>query len=187
MKGIFLTVLLAVLPAFLAAGAALAVDVPLEKVNLGLKAGVINFTDAAAEDLDVENGPYLGMEGFYGIADRLWLGGEVGYAQSEGSIPLVETELTYIPIELNLKYAAAATPLVAFALGGGVSYNFVRLELDCLGACFAEEEDWLAGAQLFGGIHFNYPRLLLGVEGKYQVTEEDLDNWRLTGQAGYKF
>lgn len=79
------------------------------------------------------------------------------------------------------------SPLLAYTLGGGVSYNFVRFETDCLGVCFAEEEDWLAGVQLFGGIHLNYPKYLIGMEGKYQVTEEDLDNWRLTAQAGYRF
>ena len=121
------------------------------------------------------------------ISDRLYLGGEVGYARTEGSIPLVETELTYVPIELNLKYARAANPIVAIAYGGGVSYNFVEVEQNCLGTCFAEEKEWLLGAQVFGGIHLNFTRVILGAEAKYQLTEEDLDNWRLAVQAGYKF
>lgn len=185
MKRIFLIVLFALLPTLLTQAAEAA---GMAEVTFGLKTGIIGFTSAAAEDLDVDSGPYLGLEAFQRISERFHLGGELGYARSSGSIPLVETELTYVPIELNLKYAAAMTPLVDFTLGGGFSYNYVRFEADCLGTCFDSDEDWHPGLQLFGGVQFNALRFLLGVEGKYQVSEErDLDNWRLTAQAGYRF
>ena len=188
MKRIVLIVLLAVLPAGFVATAAQAEEASLEEVTLGLKAGMIGFTSTAAEELDIDSGPYLGLEVFRKISERLHLGGELGYARSSGSIPLVKTELTYVPIELNLKYAAAVTPWADFTLGGGFSYNYVKFEADCLGNCFDSEEDWHPGLQLFGGARLNVLRFLLGVEGKYQVSEErDLDNWRLTAQAGYRF
>lgn len=186
MKRSLLIVLLALL-ATTFAGVALAGEVRPEPVTWALKAGVIGFTADAAEALDVDGGPYLGVEAFTRIAERLQFGGEVGYARSEGSIPQVTTELTYIPVELNLRYAAAATPLLTFTLGGGVSYSYVRFAADCADVCFAKDDDWLAGVQLFGGARFNHPRYLLGLEGKVQVTEEDLDNWRLAAQAGYRF
>jgi hypothetical protein len=186
-KRIFQLVLFAVLPALFAAGAQ-AAEAGMAGVTLGLKAGVIGFTSTAAEDLGVDSGPYLGLEAFRRISERLSLGGELGYARSSGSIPLVKTELTYVPIELNLKYAAAASPWVDFTLGGGISYNYVRFEADCLGICFDSVEDWHPGLQLFGGVQLNAPPYLLGAEGKVQVSEEkDLDNWRLTAQAGYRF
>ena len=181
---IFLLMLFALLPALSAQAAAAFMD----QVTFGLKTGVIGFTSPAAEDLDVESGPYLGLEAFQRISERLHLGGELGYARSSGSIPLVKTELTYVPIELNLKYAGAVTPQVDFTLGSGVSYNYARFEADCLGTCFAATEEWRPGLQLFGGVRFNAPPYLLGMEGKMQVSEEkDLDNWRLTAQAGYRF
>lgn len=183
-KRIFQLVLFAVLPAL----AAQATEIGMDEVIFGLKAGTIGFTSVAAEDLDVDSGPYLGLEAYRQISERLHLGGELGYARSSGSIPLVKTELTYVPIELNLKYAAIATPWVDFTLGGGFSYNYVRFEVDCFGTCFDADEDWHPGLQFFGGARFNALRFLLGVEGKYQVSEEqDLDNWRLTAQAGYQF
>jgi hypothetical protein len=188
MKRIVLIVLFTLLPALIAARATQAGEADMEEVTLGLKAGMIGFTSTAAEELDIDSGPYLGLEAFRKISERLHLGGELGYARSSGSIPLVKTELTYVPIELNLKYAAVATPWVDFTLGGGFSYNYVKFEADCLGNCFDSEEDWHPGLQLFGGARFNVLRFLLGVEGKYQVSEErDLDNWRLTAQAGYRF
>jgi hypothetical protein len=190
MKRILLIVLLAVLPTFCAAGPTQAGNILMEPgTSYNFKTGAIGFFSDAAADLDVESAPYLGLEAFRRISDRLHLGGELGYARSTGSLPLVETELTYVPIELNLKYAAAMTPLLDFTLGGGVSYNYVKFTTDCLGTCFAAEENWHPGLQLFGGIQLNALRyLLLGVEGKVQVSEEeDLDNWRLTAQAGYRF
>ena len=188
MRRIVLIVLLAVLPAGFVAKTAQTEETSLEEVTLGLKVGMIGFTSTAADELNVDSGPYVGLEAFRKISERLHLGGEIGYARSSGSIPLVETELTYVPIELNLKYAAAVTQRMDFTLGGGFSYNYVRFEADCLGTCFDSEEDWHPGLQLFGGVQFNALRFLLGVEGKYQVSEErDLDNWRLTAQAGYRF
>jgi hypothetical protein len=190
MKKRLLLVLLVVLPTCFAAGPAQAGNILLEPgTSYNLKTGAIGFFSGAAADLAVESAPYLGLEAFRQISDRLHLGGELGYARSSGSIPLVKTELTYVPIELNLKYAATVAPLLDFTLGGGFSYNYVRFTADCLGTCFAAEEEWHPGIQLFGGIQLNALRyLLLGVEGKVQVNEEkDLDNWRLTAQAGYRF
>jgi opacity protein-like surface antigen len=188
MQRIFLLVLFALLQAGFVASAAQGEETNLKEVTLGAKAGTIGFFSGAAEDLDIDSAPYLGLEAFWRISDHLHLGGEIGYARSRGSIPLVKTELTYVPIELNLKSAAPLTPWLDFILGGGVSYNYVRFEADCLGTCFAAEEDWHPGLQLFGGVQYNAAHITLGVEGKVQVSEEeDLDNWRLTAQAGYRF
>jgi len=188
MQRIVLLVLVIALTALFTASAALAEETGLEEMTLGAKAGTIGFFSGAAEDLDVDSAPYLGLEAFWRISDRLHLGGELGYARSRGSIPLVKTELTYVPIELNLKSAAPLTPWLDFNLGGGFSYNYVRFESDCLGTCFASDEDWHPGLQLFGGVQYNTPHIILGVEGKVQVSEEeDLDNWRLSAQAGYRF
>lgn len=183
-KSIIQFVLYAVLPVLLVQAAQAA----MEGITLGLKAGTISFHSGAAEDLDVDSGSYLGVEAYRQVSDRLRLGGEVGYTRRGGSIPLVKTELTYIPIELNLKSAAALTPRLNFTLGGGISYNYARFTADCRGTCFAADEDWHPALQFFGGVEFNILRFLLGMEGKYQASEErDLDNWRLTAQAGYQF
>lgn len=188
MQRTFLIILFMLLPALFAANALQAGETGTGGMTLGIKTGNINFFSGAAEDLDVDSGPYLGLEAYRQISDRLHLGGEIGYTRRSGSIPLLKTEQTYVPIELNLKSAVAMTPRVDFILGGGISYNYARFEADCLGTCFAADEDWHPGLQLFSGLQFNVLRFLFGVEGKVQVSEEeDLDNWRLSAQAGYRF
>lgn len=159
---------------------------PAER-TFGLKAGAIGFTEGAAASLDLERGSYLGAEVYGRIAERLSLGGEIGYSRLEGSIPLVENELTYIPVELNLKYSGEIRSELDYFLGAGLSYSFVELEQDCQGTCFAEDEDWVAGAQLFGGVELRLRKWLFDLEGKYQLSEKDLDNWRMTGKAGFVF
>ena len=77
---------------------------PLGVGNLALKVDYISFTENDLEDLDVDSGLYLGIEGFGEVTPNLYLGLEVGYAfiQSGDFFDLFDTELdvdlTYIPV-----------------------------------------------------------------------------------------
>lgn len=73
MQRIDLLVLFALLLAGFAASAALAEETSLEEVTLGAKVGTIGFFSGAAEDLDVDSAPYLGLEAFWRLSDRLHL------------------------------------------------------------------------------------------------------------------
>jgi hypothetical protein len=159
---------------------------PLGAGNLALKVDYISFTEDDLEDADLDSGVYLGLEGFGEITPNLYLGLEVGYAfVDEGKFDL---DLTYVPVELNLKYAAEVSPQFVIDFGAGVSYNYAKIEDHDF-----DEDDWLFGGQFFVDLNYTFDCFFLGVNGKYQLTEEgddfdvSFDNWRIGGQIGYSF
>lgn len=173
---------------------------PLEKAplgigNLGLKLDYIGFTEDNLEDLGVNDAFYVGLEGYAKISPNLYLGGEVGYANPDGHGKIdgneVDTDVTFIPIELNLKYAAQAYPNFVVGFGAGVSYNYV--EADVSGSGIKGGDDWLFGGQLFVDLNYTVGNLVFGVDAKYQLTDDfegwdaDFNNWRIGGHIGVRF
>jgi len=174
---------------------------PLGIHNLVVKLDYINFTDDTADNLDVDEGFYIGIED-YGemIVPNLYLGAEVGYTNPDGEatvfIPflgifVVDTELIYVPIELNLKYAIEHIPNFVFNFGAGVSYNYVRGEIGGF-----DEGDWVFGGQFFADLTYKFYQFFIGGNGKYQITEEtdfgiggdvNMNNWRIGGHIGIMF
>src|SRR4030042_2558426 len=81
--------------------------------NIALKVDYINLTEDAFEDIEIENGVYVGLEGYYAIYPNLYLGLEAGWAGAENDNDIeidgeqfnVDVDVTFVPIELNLKYA----------------------------------------------------------------------------------
>jgi hypothetical protein len=179
---------------------------PLGVGNLALKVDYIAFTENDLEDADIDSGLYLGIEGYGEIVPNLYLGAEVGWANPDGDVfGIVDTELTYIPVEVNLKYAAELSPQFIIDVGAGVSYNYAKIELDAaigtfedietgeeLGASI-DESEWLFGGQFFVDLNYTFDQFFLGINGKYQITEEgddlevSFDNWRIGGQIGFFF
>jgi hypothetical protein len=168
--------------------------------NIAVKLGYINFTDDVLKDADVDTGLYVGLEGYGEIVPNLYLGAEVGYANPDGNVDTVyahhDTELTFVPIELNLKYAIKAVPNLVIDFGAGGSYNYVKEEetKSALGYSISESfEDWLWGGQFFADVNYTINRFFIGVNGKYQLTEDFKDynynhnNWRVGGQIGITF
>ena len=164
---------------------------PLGEGNVALKLDWIKFTDSDLNDVDVDSGFYIGLEG-YGLltADNLYLGIEAGCANPEGSVGSSDTELMYVPIEVNLKYAVAASQSVIFDIGAGLSYNYGKFEVagDSL-------TDWMFGGQAFMDLNFTINQFFLGISGKYQIGEDfkkdnrqfSCNNWRIGGQLGFMF
>jgi len=170
---------------------------PLGIGNLAVKLDYINFTDDLVKDYDNDKGLYVGLEGYTAIAPNLYLGAEVGYANPDGSIDIagipVDTEVTFVPIELNLKYAIKAAPNLAIDFGAGVSYNYVEEEESFGFFGFYSREDWLLGGQFFIDLNYTMNQFFIGVNAKYQLTEDFKDfnynynNWRIGGQIGVMF
>lgn len=171
---------------------ALAVETsPLGLGNLALKVDYFSFSDSDWEDLGLDDGLYLGLEGYGQVADNTYFGAEFGYFNEDNDIPGGELEVTYMPVELNMKYAFSPGPSVVFDLGGGLSYNYAEVERSGIGA--GSEDDWLFGGQLFADVNFVFDAFFYGANAKYQFVEEfdeidvDMDNWRLGGHIGLKF
>jgi hypothetical protein len=169
---------------------------PLRIGNLAVKLDYINFTDDVAKNFDNDKGIYVGLEGYTAIAPNLYLGAEVGYANPDGSIDIagtyVDTEVTFVPIELNLKYAIQSAPNLVIDFGAGVSSNYVKEEESAFG--FSDSrDDWLFGGQFFIDLNYTINQFFMGVNAKYQLTEDFKDfnynynNWRIGGQIGVMF
>ena len=78
------------------------------------------------KDNDLENAPLIGLEGYGAVYRNLYLGGEIGFAQASGTVLSVNTELTIVPLEMNLKYIFDLSEKVKLDLGGGLSYTFAE-------------------------------------------------------------
>jgi hypothetical protein len=166
---------------------------PLGNGNFAVKLDYIAFTDDHFDDPGSEDdGLYIGLEGYGKITPNLYLGGEVGTATN---IDLFGgEEITFVPVELNLKYAKEAARNFVVDFGAGVSYSYAELEYDPFwGAAHEERDDWLFGVQFFADLTYKIHWFSIGVNGKYQITEDfkdegvDLSNYRLGVQLGIVF
>jgi opacity protein-like surface antigen len=180
----------------------------LGNANIALKVDYISFTGDIFDSVDLEDGIYIGLEGYYGITSNLYVGLEAGWAETENDKTVtlfgdsfdVETDVTYVPVELNLKYVIEASPQWRIALGAGVSYNWFDVEHDVCSEC--SESDWVFGGQVFADIAYRMSNSwFIGINGKYQFTDDlefdvkgldietdtNANNWRFGAQAGLMF
>jgi hypothetical protein len=181
---------------------------PLGIGNIAVKLDYINFTDDVLKDSDVDTGLYVGLEGYGEIVPNLYLGAEVGYTNPDGNVDMdvyvpygivhghADTDLTFVPIELNLKYAIKAVPNLVIDFGAGGSYNYVKEKatVSALGISISDStDDWLWGGQFFADLNYTINQFFIGVNAKYQLTEDVKDynynynNWRVGGQIGIMF
>jgi len=169
---------------------------PLGIGNLALKLDYMNFSDSDLENLGVDDSFYIGLEGYGEIARNLYLGAEVGYANPDSKIKIEgvkgDIDLTYIPIELNLKYAIKPNPNIVIDFGAGLSYNYLESKISGRGISDSGN-DWLFGGQIFVDANYTINQFFLGLSAKYQITDdfEDWDfngsNLRIGGQIGVMF
>ncbi|GAB6059300.1 outer membrane protein [Desulfonatronum parangueonense] len=182
----------------------------LGQSNAAFKVDWISFQDSVF-DVDLSDGVYLGVEAYHQIFPNLYLGGEIGWARATNdrivsldgvNIHTIDTRVHFVPLELNLKYAAEVVPNVVLGFGGGLSYSWLDLDVDIGGRSADVSEDWVFGAQLFADVNYRFtPNLFAGVNVKYQWTEDmnvhlsgtnfrsdvDMNNFRLGVQVGYMF
>ena len=118
-------------------------------------------------------------------------------------VETVEDDITFVPVEINLKYAMEAASNFVVDFGAGLSYSYVELdrsiyfrhpELENTVTSRSETRDeWLFGGQVFVDFTYKIRWFSIGVNGKYQITEDfkdddfDFSNWRLGAQLGIVF
>jgi hypothetical protein len=160
--------------------------------NIALKFDYIKFTDDGLKDVDTDAGLYVGLEGYGKIVPNLYIGGELGYANPEGDVYFGKTELTYVPLELNIKYAAEIAPSLTIDIGTGISYNYGKFKVST-GGISDSVDDWLFGGQFFADANYTIDRFFIGINGKYKLTQDfkdfdfNLNNWTIGGQIGVMF
>lgn len=166
--------------------------VPLGNGNFAVKLDYIAFTDNHFDQPGNEDdGLYIGLEGYARIISNLYLGGEVGGAIN---ISIFGEEISFIPIELNSKYAIELARNFVVDLGAGVSYSYAKLQEHSLFfGSSSERSDWLFGGQFFADLTYKIHWFSMGVNAKYQITQGfrdegvDLSNWRIGAQIGVVF
>src|SRR3989304_1326423 len=163
--------------------------------HVAAKVAHISFTDSVLEHVGLDESVYYGIEAYAKAAPKFYVGGEVGYVNEKGAFSnasYVGTELTYIPIEVNIKYFIQDTGRLSFAIGGGVSQNYVEENTYYYGTYTWEE--WLFGVQAFADLSYRFgDRYFAGVNAKFQLTEDmedssyGYDNIRLGAHVGVVF
>jgi hypothetical protein len=187
---------------------------PLGGVNLAVKADLINFTDHFFQLIDEEHRPYTGIVGYGKIYKNVYIGGEFGYCSVSNDFQnddllhqhrAYDADLTFW--ELNAKYAKNLSPYIVISAGGGFCWikidgafevrNFILVDDQYMQTVDKRvpEADWLFGGQIFTDLTFKYHWIQLGINAKYQMTQEmkneggnfDLNNYRLGGHLGVLF
>jgi hypothetical protein len=167
---------------------------PLGIIHFGAKVDYIEFTDSFLEDADLKKGTYFGAEIYSSLVPYLYLGLEAGYSNPSGTYLGNDTELTYVPVELNAKLAFELVKNLALDVGGGVSINYAEMKGSILGVPVTED-NWLWGGQFFADINYIAGGVVyIGINGKYKIAEKgikdfdvSLDNWMIGGQIGVTF
>jgi outer membrane protein W len=171
--------------------------------NIALKVDYINFTEDVFDNIDLDNGIYLGLEGYYTIYPNLYLGLEAGWAgtSNDGDIEIdgekrnVDIDVTFVPIELNLKYVFELDPNWSIGVGAGISYSFFEIEANKIDESV---DDWVFGGQVFADVNYKMSKeWFIGINAKYQFTDDlefdnvdtstSADNFRIGAQIGYMF
>ncbi len=165
---------------------------PLGNGNFAVKLDYIAFTDGYFDrGNNQDDGLYLGIEGYGKITPDLYLGGEIG---TGFNMDLGGEEITFVPVELNVKFAKEAARDFVVDFGAGLSYSSVEIQYTpFFGAAQEARSDWLFGGQFFADLTYKIQRFSICVNGKHQITEDfkdegiDLSNFRLGVQMGMVF
>ena len=174
-------------------------EAPLGSGYFSVKLDYIQFSDSVLKNANFDSGPYLGFEGYFRVIQNVYAGAELGWAFTDGAQQIngftLDNELTYIPVEANVKYAVRLHPSVAIDFGGGLSCNYTidrASSVDASGFGWTEK-DWVFGVQTFGGLSWASERFVVGFNAKYQWTDEfknadyDFTNWRVGATFGLFF
>jgi hypothetical protein len=173
---------------------------PLGFGNVAVKVDYFRFTDSEMNDLDLDNGIYVGGEGYVSlIHPNLYFGVEAGWAITSGNIDVagfnVDLDAYYIPIEFNIKYVFEISPCFTIDAGAGGAANYFDIDVD-VGGFSRDDDDWIWGGQVFTNVNYKVNQFFLGANLKYQYTDTiDIpfftdvraSNFRAGVQVGYMF
>jgi hypothetical protein len=118
-------------------------------------------------------------------------------------VPGIESIEEFVPVEINLKYAMEPASNFVVDFGAGLSCSYVELHHfvyffdpereNTITNRSETRDDWLFGGQVFVDLTYKIRWFSIGVNGKYQITQDfkdadyDLSNWRLGAQLGIVF
>lgn len=163
---------------------------------VSVKVDYISFNNSTLKDSDVDSGVYFGLENYLPMTQHFFLGNEIGYAKTTGTVSILgantDTEVKYVPVELNLKYVAEPASHITFDLGVGISFNHVMTKLKSATALSTGNE-WVFGGQVFADINYRAESFFFGLDGRYQYTDDvdeggyDYTNWRAGAHAGFYY
>jgi hypothetical protein len=157
--------------------------------TVAVKVHRINFTESEFDDWNVDKDWFYGLELYGEVARNWYVGAETGYTKSSGSEQMVDVDVTYIPVEVNVKYAIQVNPRFVIDLGAGPSYNYGKVKLKS--PIDEKTSKWKFGGQAFIDLNVVLDRFFFGLDGKYQITQKygdvAFDNWRIGGHLGVKF
>jgi len=145
--------------------------------NIALKVDYFRFMDSNVGDLGLQNGLFIGVEGYLNaLLPNLYFGMESGCAKTSGEFKYrdfnADLSATYVPIEFNLKYAFELSPEFIFDLGAGLSINYFSIEAE-VGNISSSSDDWLFGGQFFADVNYKIAsQWFIGGHVKYQVTQD---------------
>ena len=166
-------------------------EAPLGSGTVALKVDYIVFTSNYFDSgFREDDGIYVGLEGYVAVAPNVYLGGEVGHGVN---IDLVGEDISFVPIELNVKYAAEAAPNLVMDVGIGISGNYVELQDRGPFGSGTSADDFLFGGQVFADLTYTIRWFSIGANAKYQITEDfrdenfALDNMRVGAHIGVTF
>lgn len=168
--------------------------------QIALNLNRIKFTDNELEDLNMNRGIYMGLEGYMKLDPNVYIGIEIGYANPQGSRTIyspdspydlnlvsrdplhaskLDAKFTYIPIEFNVKYLLDQIHQDFFIdFGAGVSLNYFKYEIK--GMIYPQDQyietkdsEVLLGGQIFMNANYNLGKAsFIGLTSKYQFTEK---------------
>jgi hypothetical protein len=165
-----------------------------ESGYIGLKVDYIHFTDSILEDNDIEKGDYLALETNGMILPNLYLGGEIGVTIIDGSYKDIDTELTFVPVEIHVRYRFDLSSRFNLDVGVGVAHCFYDIEIAAETNKDGDDSDknsvW--GAQASVDLNTQFGWFYIGANAKYQITEDivddiNLNSYRVGAQFGIAF
>ncbi|MEN6441467.1 MAG: outer membrane beta-barrel protein [Syntrophobacter sp.] len=182
---------------------------PLGDTNVALKVEYLRFMDDSIRELNAGDGIYVGIEAYKQLLlPNLYFGMQIGWGGSSGDVNVpwftygepisYSTDVNYVPIEFNVKYAIPLDRCLILDFGSGFSINYFDITVkDNLWRNSGSENDWIFGGQFFVDLNYKYANWLFGVGVKYQLTDTmsfggtdtgiSADNLRIGLQAGFTF
>jgi hypothetical protein len=169
---------------------------PLGYGNIALKLDYFSLGDTAAFQGAEENGGIsLGLEIYGQIVSGLYVGYELAWAtQTADFSNNAKVEITYVPMELNMKYIFGFGRSFRWHIGGGVSYNYGEHQVKSTGIPPPTKTDaWVGGGQVFTNLNWIIRDTFIGIDLKYQVTRDfentdiSFDNYRIGAHIGWMF
>jgi len=159
--------------------------------QLAIKYSTIEFVGKQAENNAIKRGSYGALEAYFELLPGYYIGSEIGGASMENGSTVNlggiewDADFEFLSIELNAKSIHQLTGWLDVEAGLGCAL----VEAGNVPVYFTAENytKTYFGAQGFAGINIKGEHWYTGIDGKYQLVEDDYSNWRGGVHLGYRF